>query len=229
MIIILIRTIVLYVLVLLVMRGMGKREIGQLQPFELVISIMIADLASIPMSDVGVPISNGIIPILSLLIMHLVISFGNLKSIRFREVICGKPSILIYRGKIDEQKLKKERYTINELQERLRGKDVFNIGDVEYAILETSGEINVILKPEKRNPTLDDLEVQAKYEGIAYDLVIDGVIQYDNLKKLNKDYKWLKNQVSKFGFRPEDALVVTIDGGGQIFCQEKSGGKCQKN
>ncbi len=217
----LIRTIVLYVLVLMVMRFMGKREIGQLQPFELVISIMIADLASIPMSDVGVPIFNGIIPILGLLVMHLIISFFNLKSIRFREVICGKPSILIYRGKIDEQVLKKERYTINELQERLRGKDVFNIGDVEYAILETSGEINVILKPEKRNPTLDDLNIKADYEGISYDLVIDGVIQYDNLNKLNKDYKWLKSQVKKFGFLPEDALVVTIDGKNQIYCQKK--------
>ena len=101
----LIRTIVLYLLVLLVMRLMGKREIGQLQPFELVISIMIADLASIPMSDVGVPIFNGIIPILGLLVMHLLISFCNLKSIKFRGVICGKPSILIYRGKIDEKEL----------------------------------------------------------------------------------------------------------------------------
>ena len=219
----LIRTIVLYLLVLLVMRLMGKREIGQLQPFELVISIMIADLASIPMSDVGVPIFNGIIPILGLLVMHLLISFFNLKSIKFRGVICGKPSILIYRGKIDEKVMKKERYTINELQERLRGKDVFNIGDVEYAILETSGEINVILKPEKRNPTLSDLNIKAQYEGIAYDLVLDGVIQYENLKKLNKDYSWLKGQVKKFGFNPEQALVVTIDADGQIYCQQKEG------
>lgn len=219
----LIRTIVLYLLVLLVMRLMGKREIGQLQPFELVISIMIADLASIPMSDVGVPIFNGIIPILGLLVMHLLISFCNLKSIKFRGVICGKPSILIYRGKIDEKVMKKERYTINELQERLRGKDVFNIGDVEYAILETSGEINVILKPEKRNPTLSDLNIKAQYEGIPYDLVLDGVIQYENLKKLNKDYSWLKGQVKKFGFNPEQALVVTIDADGQIYCQQKEG------
>lgn len=223
MLVYLIRTIVLYLLVLLVMRLMGKREIGQLQPFELVISIMIADLASIPMSDVGVPIFNGIIPILGLLVMHLLISFCNLKSIKFRGVICGKPSILIYRGKIDEKVMKKERYTINELQERLRGKDVFNIGDVEYAILETSGEINVILKPEKRNPTLSDLNIKAQYEGIAYDLVLDGVIQYENLKKLNKDYSWLKGQVKKFGFNPEQALVVTIDADGQIYCQQKEG------
>jgi len=223
MLIVFIRTIILYILVLAVMRFMGKREIGQLQPFELVISIMIADFASIPMSDVGVPIFNGIVPILSLLIMHLLISLANLKSINFRGVICGKPSILIYRGKIDEQKLKKERYTINELQERLRGKDVFNIGDVEYAILETSGEINVILKPEKRNPTLEDMNIKSEYDGISYDLVIDGVIQRENLSKINKDYKWLESQVSKFGFEPEQALVVTIDASGKIFCQKKEG------
>lgn len=223
MLIVFIRTIILYILVLAVMRFMGKREIGQLQPFELVISIMIADLASIPMSDVGVPIFNGIVPILSLLIMHLLISLANLKSINFRGVICGKPSILIYRGKIDEQKLKKERYTINELQERLRGKDVFNIGDVEYAILETSGEINIILKPEKRNPTLEDMNIKSEYDGISYDLVIDGVIQRENLSKINKDYKWLESQVSKFGFEPEQALVVTIDASGKIFCQKKEG------
>lgn len=223
MLIVFIRTIILYILVLAVMRFMGKREIGQLQPFELVISIMIADLASIPMSDVGVPIFNGIVPILSLLIMHLLISLANLKSINFRGVICGKPSILIYRGKTDEQKLKKERYTINELQERLRGKDVFNIGDVEYAILETSGEINVILKPEKRNPTLEDMNIKSEYDGISYDLVIDGVIQRENLSKINKDYKWLESQVSKFGFEPEQALVVTIDASGKIFCQKKEG------
>ena len=226
MLVIFIRTIVLYTLVLLVMRFMGKREIGQLQPFELVISIMIADLASIPMSDIGVPIFNGIIPILGLLIMHILISYSNLKSIKFRGIICGRPAILIYRGRIDEAIMKRERYTINELQERLRGKDVFNIGDVEYAILETSGEINVILKPEKRKPTLEDLGIESKYEGIIYDLVIDGIIQYENLEKINKDYKWLKAQVKKFGFLPEESLVVNINGDNNIFCQDQSKNKC---
>ena len=228
MLIILIRTIVLYTVVLLVMRFMGKREIGQLQPFELVISIMIADLASTPMSDIGIPIFNGIIPILGLLIMHLVISVANLKSIRFRQIICGKPSILIYRGRIDEKVMKSERYTVNELQERLRGKNVFNIGDVEYAILETSGEINVILKPEKQIPTIDDMNIKKEYQGIAYDLVVDGVIQYDNLKKLNKDYKWLKKQINGFGYEPESALIVTIDGNNNIFFQEKDDVKWKK-
>jgi len=218
------RAILLYIIVLIVMRLMGKREIGQLQPFELAISIMIADLASIPMTDTGVPISNGIIPILGLLVMHLVISVVNLKSIKAREIICGKPRILIYRGKIDEKALKKERFTINELEERLRGNNVVNLGDVEYAILETSGNITVIQKPEKRNTIPEDFNIVPDYEGISYDLVVDGKIMDENLRKLGKNYQWLKKQVEKFNIMPEDALVVTIDGKGQIFCQEKEKG-----
>ena len=182
------RAIVLYLIVLVVMRLMGKREIGQLQPFELAISIMIADLASIPMTEIGIPIFNGIVPILGLLVMHLILSLINLKSLKAREIICGKPSILIYRGKINEKELKKERFTINELEERLRGNNVVNLGDVEYAILETSGQVTVIQKPEKR---------------------------------IGKNYNWLKKQVEKFDIKPEEALVVTIDGKGQIFCQKK--------
>ena len=215
------RAILLYIIVLIVMRLMGKREIGQLQPFELAISIMIADLASIPMTDTGVPISNGIIPILGLLVMHLVISVVNLKSIKAREIICGKPRILIYRGRIDEKALKKERFTLNELEERLRGNNIVNLCDVEYAILETSGNITVIQKPEKRNTIPEDFNIVPEYEGISYDLVVDGKIMEKNLKKLGKNYQWLKKQVEKFNIRPEEALVVTLDGKGQIFCQEK--------
>lgn len=218
------RSIVLYIIVLIVMRLMGKREIGQLQPFELAISIMIADLASIPMTEIGIPIFNGIIPILGLLVMHLIISVINLKSLKAREVICGKPSILIYRGKIDEKVLKKERFTINELEERLRGNNVVNLGDVEYAILETSGQVTVIQKPEKRNTIPEDFNITPEYEGIPYDLVVDGKVMNKNLKLIGKNYNWLKKQVEKFGIKPEEALVVTIDGKGQIFCQEKEKG-----
>lgn len=219
------RAIILYILVLIVMRLMGKREIGQLQPFELAISIMIADLASIPMTDTGVPISNGVIPILGLLIMHLMISLINMKSIRAREIICGKPTILVYRGKINEKALKKERFTINELEERLRGSDVFNLGDVEYAILETSGQVTVIQKPEKRTTIPEDFNIVPQYEGIPYDLVVDGKIMDDNLKALGKNREWLRKQVEKFKMKPEEALVVTYDGKGQIFCQKKEEGK----
>ena len=215
------RSILIYIFVLIVMRLMGKREIGQLQPFELAIAIMIADLASIPMTDPGIPISNGIISILGLLVMHLIISIINMKSIRAREVICGKPTILVYRGKIDEKALKKERFTINELEERLRGNNVINLGDVEYAILETSGQVTVIQKPEKRNTIPEDFNIVPEYEGIPYDLVVDGKIMDDNLKAIGKNREWLKRQVEKFKMKPEEALVVTYDGKGQIFCQKK--------
>lgn len=217
------RSIVLYIIVLVVMRLMGKREIGQLQPFELAIAIMIADLASIPMTEIGIPISNGIVPILGLLLMHLIISVINLKSVKAREIICGKPSILIYRGRIDEKVLRKERFTVNELQERLRSSNVVNISDVEYAILETSGQVTVIQKPNKRNTIPEDFNIMPEYEGIPYDLVVDGKIMEDNLQKLGKDYNWLKKEVNKFKINPQDALLVTIDGRGQMFCQGKGG------
>ena len=135
--------------------------------------------------------------------------------------MCGKPSILIYRGKIDEKVLKKERFTINELQERLRGNNVVNIGDVEYAILETSGQVTVIQKPNKRNTIPEDFNIEPDYEGIPYDLVVDGKIMFNNLKQIGRDLNWLNKQVEKFKIKPEEALIVTYDGKGQIFCQAK--------
>ena len=219
MLITFLRAIFLYIVVLIVMRLMGKREIGQMQPFELAISIMIADLAATPMAETGIPISNGIVPILGLLVMHLVISTLNIKSTKAREIICGKPSILIYRGKIDEKTLRKERFTINELEERLRDNNIFNIGDVDYAILETSGQVTVIPKPNKRNTTPKDFNMEPEYEGISYDLVVDGKVMYKNLEKIGKNYKWLERQSEKFGIKPEEALVITIDGNDNFFCQ----------
>lgn len=196
-----------------------------MQPFELVIAIMIADLASVPMSDTGIPITNGIIPILALLLIQLLISIINLKSIWGRKVLCGMPSILIFRGKIDEKLMKKEKFTINELQERLRQNNIFNIADVEYAILETSGQLTVIQKPEKRNTIPEDFGITPEYEGIPYDLVIDGKIMHENLKAIGRNYKWLCKEVEKFKIKPEEALVVTFDGKNQMFCQAKEGKK----
>ena len=216
-----VRVSIIYVLVLVVMRLMGKREIGQMQPFELVIAIMIADLASVPMADTGIPIFNGIIPILTLLLFQLLISIINLKSVKLRAILCGKPRILIYRGRIDEKALQKEKITINELQERLRQTNIFSLGDVEYAILETNGQISVIQKPERRNIIPEDFNITPEYEGIPYDLVVDGKIMYKNLKQIGKDEIWLNKEVKKFKIKPEDALIVTFNGKGQIFCQEK--------
>ena len=225
MILIFVRTIIIYILVLFVMRFMGKREIGQMQPFDLLIAMMIADLAATPMAEIGNPILYGIIPILGLLMMHVIISVINLKSIKMREIICGKPRILIYRGKIDEKAMIKENFTINELQERLRVNNITNLGDVEFAILETSGQISVVQKPEKRTLRPEDFNIEAKYEGISYDLIIDGQVMKDNLEKLNKDYNWLVDEIGKFNAKPEEVLVAILNGDGTIFCQKKEGSK----
>ena len=153
--------------------------------------------------------------------MHLIISMMNLKSNRAREIICGKPRILIYRGKIDENALKKERFSINELQEKLRSKDIMNLGDVEFAILETSGEITVVQKPNKRNTTPEDFGIMPEYEGLSYDLIVDGKIMTENLQKIGKNHEWLRRQVEKFNLKPKEVFIATIDGKGQFYCQKR--------
>lgn len=223
MLLIFTRTIIIYILVLIVMRFMGKREIGQMQPFELVISIMIADLASTPMADIGIPILYGIIPILGLLIMHIVISVLNIKSVKVREIICGKPRILINKGRIDEKALIDENFTINELQERLRVNNVNNISEVEYAILETSGQISVVLKTSKRPVTPENLNLFVQETKMAYDLVIDGRIMDDNLNKLHKDRSWLKNELANFKLTPKSTLIFVLNEDGTYYCQKKIG------
>ena len=221
MLLIFVRTTIIYILVLFVMRFMGKREIGQMQPFELVISIMIADLASTPMAEIGIPILYGIIPIIGLLSIHIIISILNIKSIKAREIICGKPRLLVNNGRIDEKALIKENFTINELQERLRVNNISNLGDVEYAILETSGQISVILKSEKRTVTPQDLNIKLPETKIAYDLVIDGKIMYDNLKKINKNKEWLDEELLKYKLSPSQTLIFVLNGDGSYYYQEK--------
>ena len=157
--------------------------------------------------------------------MHIVISVINIKSIRMREIICGKPRILIDKGKIDERALIKENFTINELQERLRVNDVNNISDVEYAILETSGQISVILKSEKSPVTCEDLNLEVDKTKISYDLILDGRIMNDNLKKIEKDQKWLEKEIAKFDMIPTEALIFVLNGDGTYFCQRKIRGK----
>lgn len=217
-----VRAIILYIVVFITTRLMGKREIGQLQPFEVVISIMIANLATIPMSDTGVPIVSGLVPIMGLLTMHLIISLLNLKSTKIRKILCGKPNIIINKGKIDEEAMEKERFDLSELEEKLREKDVFDIGDVDYAILETNGDVSVILKPEKQQPTAEDLNLNPDFRGISYNLILDGDINYKNLKLLNKNEVWLREQIKKFNINNEkDVLIATMNEKGEFFCQAK--------
>ncbi len=225
MLIVLVRTIILYSLVVAAMRIMGKREIGQLQPFELVVTIMLSELAAIPMQNPGIPLINGITPILTLLTAQVILSYISLKSDRARAVICGRPSVLVENGKIVEPELQRLRYNLSDLMEQLRTKNVANIADVEFAILETNGQLSVIPKSQKRPVIPEDLNLPTKYEGLPHTLIMDGHIIHKNLKKLNLDIQWLKQQLSSFGIqKPEEVLFASLDTEGKLYFQKKTAG-----
>ncbi|MDP4179328.1 MAG: DUF421 domain-containing protein, partial [Bacillota bacterium] len=150
---VLFRTIILYSIVVIAMRIMGKRQIGQLQPFELAIAIMTSELASLPMQDTRIPLIDGIIPISTLILLQVIISVVQLKSSKARTIICGKPSILINEGKIDINELKKQMFNINDLLEEIRLQGYYDLADIEYAILETCGQLSIIPKPHAAETT----------------------------------------------------------------------------
>jgi len=223
--VVVVRTLILYLIVVFIMRIMGKRQIGQLQPFELVIAIMISELAALPMQDIGIPLINGIIPILTLLFAQITLSFIGLKNPHARAIICGRPTILIQNGKINEAQLRKEMYSLNDLLEQLRIKDIQNIADVEFALLETNGQLSVIPKSQKRPVTPQDLNISTQYEGLSMDIIIDGDISYENLKLANLDINWLKDTLSKFGINnPKDVLFASLDSEGNLYYQVKERG-----
>lgn len=223
MLVILIRAFILYIFVVTVMRLMGKRQIGELQPYELATAIMISELAAVPMQEMGIPLINGIAPILVLLVGQFLLSFAVMKSNTLRKLICGKPRILIENGKIKEENLRKEFYNLSDLLEQLRINNIPNISDVEFAILETSGQLSVIHKPRKRPVTPEDINIDASYEGLPIDLILDGEVMHKNLEKSGHDLKWLQLKLKELGASGvKDVLIASLDSKGRIFCQQKS-------
>lgn len=222
MLVIFARTLILFFLVVITMRIMGKRQIGELQPFELAVAILISELAAVPMQDTGIPLVNGIIPILTLLIAQISLSFISLKSTKARGIICGRPSILIENGKIKEEELRKEMYTLNDLLEQLRINNTPNIADVEFAILETNGQLSIIPKSQKRPVIAEDLNVPTKYDGLPLDLIVDGNVNYENLNKAHLNQAWLEDELRKFGVdRLKDVLFASLDSQGKLYYQLK--------
>lgn len=218
-----VRSLALYIVVVIVMRIMGKRQIGQLQPFELVIAIMIAELAAIPMQDVGIPLINGLVPMLALLFAQLIISYASLKSERIRKLVCGSPSIVIENGQINQSELKRLRYNLNDLLEQLRSKDIPSVSDVEFAILETGGQLNVIPKSQKRPVTPEDLQIKTEYEAIPITLIMDGHIQHANLTKVGLGLPWLHKQLEKQKLTSDDVFFAYLDTLGEFYAQPKEG------
>ena len=216
-----IRALILYLVVLIALRLMGKREIGQLQPYELVITMMIADLASVPMQDIGIPIFHGIVPIMALLLSQIVLSYVNIKSGWVRKIICGEPTVLIQKGKIMEDRLKKQRYTVDGLMEELRINGIFSLEEVEYAILETSGQISVIKKPEKSPVVKEDVNANIIYTGYPRALIVDGSYIDKNLQIMGITSKEVEKYLKSQNTNYEDVFILMYDESKEFFLQKK--------
>lgn len=222
MLILAFRTLILYLLVVLVMRIMGKPQIGQLQPFELVVAIIISELAAVAMADTEVPLLTGIIPIITLVLAQVTLAYWALKSEKARAWICGQPSILIEKGKINEKELRRLRMNINDLLEQLRVKNFPNIFEVDYAIMETNGDLSVIPKGPFRAVVTQDLNINAPNPGLPITLVIDGTIIRHNLKIASLTEEVLLNTLQKQGIQDLKTLFfASIDPSGMISWQLK--------
>lgn len=219
---VILRTVILYFVVFIVMRIMGKRQIGQLQPYELAVAIMISALAAIPMEDISIPLSNSIVPILILLSFQVMVSILSVKSGPARALLCGKPSIVIENGKIIESELSNLRVNINDLLEQLRLAGYPNLSDVEFAILETNGQLSVLPKSQKRPLCPEDINIPTNYEGLCYSLILDGKVDSQNLKSVGLTEKWLRNELNKFGIDDvKDVFLASLDTNGTLFFQRK--------
>lgn len=217
------RTVFIYIFTLLAVRIMGKREIGELTPFDLVVSLMIAELGVVLIENHQAPLIHAIVPIITLSGLQIIISFLSLKSEKARKLLNGSPSILIKNGEIVEEEMKNSRYTIHDLMAQLRENGIFNIADVEFAILETSGDLTVIPKSQKRGVTPEDLGIDTDYEGVPAILVNDGKINHINLKKVGLDEQWLLNQLEQQGVnRAKDVLLATLDTTGELYVTTKN-------
>ena len=210
------RTIALYLVLIAVIRLMGKRQVGQMEPSEFVVTMLVANLASIPMQDSGIPLFSGLVPILTVLGVELVLAALSLRSIRFRKLLCGKPVILVENGNIIQGNLRKTRITLDELTGHLRQKDVLDIGSVQYAILETNGELSVFPYPKERPASARDAGIQARKQYLPLTVISDGTVLVENLKKAGKDKRWLEKVLRAHDAGVKDTWLLTVDGGDRV-------------
>lgn len=216
------KTLFFYLLLLAVVRIMGKREIGTLSPWDLVLTIMLAELAALPIENPRMSLLMGAVPIATLLLAQLLISWLSLKSVTVRNLVAGTPSIVIKDGRIIEPELRRLRYGVDDLMEQLRQKNVHNIADVEVAVLETNGQLSVIPKSQKRPLCPADLGLSTSYEGLPIPLINDGRIDYRALSAAKLDLTWLKAQLQARGIHdPKEVLYASLDSAGNLFLQEK--------
>ena len=218
------RTILLYMVLILGVRLMGKRQIGQMEASEFVVTMLVANLAAIPMQDSGIPLYTGLVPILTVLGMELVLSWLILKSVIIRKFLCGKPVILINEGKILQDNLRRTRVTLDELMGHLREKDVLDIRSVQYAILETDGNLSVFPYPKERPASAREAGIQVKKQSLPITIVEDGRLLEENLRLAGKDEVWLRKILAEnIATREETFLLTVEDSGKTVFYRKEPG------
>ena len=218
------RTTLLYILLIAVIRLMGKRQIGQMEPSEFVVTMLAANLAAIPMEDSGIPLYSGVVPILTVLGVELVLSGISMGSVRFRRILCGKPVILIENGRILRENLLKTRVTLDELTGHLREKDVLDLTTVQYAILETNGNLSVFLYPAEAPASAKEAGIVPKPRYLPVTIIEDGVLMNENMEKAGKDEAWVRRVLSDRRASIPGTWLLTVDREDHIFWLGKEQG-----
>ena len=222
MAVVFLRTILVFAAVVVCMRLMGKRQLGELELSELVVSVLIADIAANPLQDIGIPLLNGLIPVVTLLCCEMLVSFFIVRSVRFRALLCGKPSMLIVRGVVDQREMRRNRFTLDELAEELRNQGVTDISSIEYAILETDGRLNTILYPAQQPVTAALLGVETQPGGYPTILVNDGRVLSENLRRQGLDGEWLAGELRRRGAKSaREVYLLSRDDAGKIYYAAK--------
>ena len=219
-----VRTILLYLVLIAVIRLMGKRQVGQMEPSEFVVTMLVANLASIPMQDGAIPLFSGVVPIVTVLGAELVLSALSMKSMFLRKLFCGKPVILIENGNILQQNLRKTRITLDELTGHLREKDVLDLNSVQYAILETNGNLSVFPYPKEKPASAKDAGIQVRKQSLPITVVSDGVLMNENLHKAKKDVRWVQQVLTEKQCSVKDTWLLTVDSEDKIVFLKKEDG-----
>lgn len=212
-----IRTIILYLVLICVIRLMGKRQIGQMEPSEFVVTMLVANLAAIPMQDGGIPIFSGLVPILTVLGVELVLSAAAMSSVKVRKILCGKPVILVENGRVIQENLRRTRVTLDELTGHLREKDVMDLRTVQYAILETNGNLSVFPYPAEIPASARDAGVMAKERYLPITIIEDGYLSLDNLRLSGHDEAWVRQTLAQYRACIPGTFLLTVDKSGKVF------------
>ena len=222
MAIIFVRTVILYFAILISMRIMGKRQLGEMEISEFIVAALIADLAATPLQDIGIPLLNGLVPIIIMFCFEIIIAWLNMRSVKLRKLTYGRPELIIRDGRIIREAMRKNRFTLDELMQELRAQGLTDTAQVEYAVLETNGQLSIILKSGDQPVTASQMGVVGDDVSYAHIIINEGRILDNNLKLLGRDRRWLSNELKRQNFRSADEVyILTLSESGRVFCQAK--------